>query len=151
MPDWMTHIVVALIFCELFNVKKKSLVLLGALLPDFLVKLHLLLFYLKIPTGFSLYSLHTPFMTLLVSFLIIPFFRYEKRKVFALIYIGAFMHILLDSIQTHYLYGQQLFFPLSMQNISFNLIWPEQSFYVLGFGLILYILIKIYKKHFHKT
>ena len=52
MPDWLSHIIIGLIFAELFNINKKGLVVLGSLLPDFIVKINLppfLFFLMTLP------------------------------------------------------------------------------------------------------
>ena len=46
MPDLMSHLLIGLIIAELFNVKKKSLVLLGTLVPDLLPKINMI--YIKL-------------------------------------------------------------------------------------------------------
>jgi len=50
MPDWISHILIALIIVELFNLKLKSLVLLGSILPDFFFKISTLGLFFNIPT-----------------------------------------------------------------------------------------------------
>ena len=75
MPDLITHIIVGLILAKLLRVKKKSLVLLGAILPDMIYKLSLLGLFFDIPENvfiFGLLPLHSPIgliiTTILISF-----------------------------------------------------------------------------------
>jgi len=78
MPDWMSHLIIGLILAELFNVRKKSLVVLGAFMPDLIAKLDLVLFYFNIKTFASFSYFHTPLMCFLISILIAPLFRYDR-------------------------------------------------------------------------
>ena len=146
MPDWMSHLLIGLIFCELFSVKKKSLLLFGALMPDLISKLFLLSFYLGFNVFFSLGSFHTPIMCFLLSFLIAPLFRYDRIKTVLLINLGLITHFLSDLTMRHFTSGQRLFFPFSMEVYRVDLLWPEQSIYIIMVSLIIYILIRIAKK-----
>ena len=146
MPDLLTHLLIGLILAELFNVKKKSLIILGAIAPDILSKISLLYFYLVIEAPISFNLFHTPFMILLISILIAPLFRYDKFKTIILINIGAISHFLFDLTMKHFtVVGTRLFYPITNANYTFNLIWPEKSFYILIGSLLIYIFIRIIK------
>lgn len=147
MPDLMTHLVFALILAELFSVNKKSLVALGALLPDMISKLGVALFYLKINNLFSFGVFHTPFIIFLVSILIASLFRHSKIKTVSFIALGMLSHFLLDLTMKHFAsLGVRLLFPLTMYNFSFQLIWPDQSIYLLAFAIASYMAILFIKK-----
>ena len=80
----MSHILIALIISELFNIKKKSLVVLGALMPDFFVKIVVLVNFFKLPYDilyWFFYPLHTPIGCILITLLVVPFFRYNQRAI----------------------------------------------------------------------
>ena len=62
MPDLMSHLLIGLILAELLNTKKKSLVVLGALMPDLISKIHLVYFYFGFPHSISFYNFPTPFI-----------------------------------------------------------------------------------------
>lgn len=146
MPDWMSHLLIGLIVAELFNVRKKSLVLLGALLPDLISKFFLLFFYFGILANLSLESFHTPLMCFLLVIITAPLFKYDRAKTVFLINVGLATHFLSDLTMRHFTSGMRLFFPFSMSVYRIDLIWPEQSIYFLIFSLIVYILIKLVKK-----
>ena len=146
MPDWMSHILIGLIFAEAFNIRKKSLVLLGALMPDLISKLFLLFFYLGLPNNIGLGSFHTPIMCFLLSILIAPLFRYSRAKTILLVDIGLATHFLFDLAIRHFTSGMRLFFPFSMKVYRIDLMWPEQSIYLLIFSLIAYIFVKAAKR-----
>lgn len=146
MPDWMSHLLIGLIFCELFNVRKKSLVLLGTLMPDLISKFFLLFFYLGFWNGVTLDSFHTPLLCFLSGILIAPLFRYDMVKTVFLISIGWVTHFLFDLTMRHFTVGIRLFFPFSMNDYKLGLIWPEQSIYVLIAFFVIYVFIKVARK-----
>ncbi len=145
MPDWVSHLLIGLIFVELFNIRKKSLVLLGALMPDLISKLFLLFFYLGFRNIVGLDSFHTPTVCFLMSIFISPLFRYERIRTIFLVNIGLATHFLSDLLIRHFTSGIRLLFPFSMGIYNVGLFWPEQSIYVLMASLIIYILIRVVK------
>jgi len=148
MPDWLSHLLIGLILADLFNIKKKSLVVLGALAPDFLSKIFLIYLHLGLQTPISFGIFHTPFLMLLVSVLIAPLFRYDKLKIILYFNLGAVSHFLSDMTMKHFTgQGTRIFYPITSQNYTFNLIWPEQSIYILIASLAVYLSIKIIKKN----
>lgn len=146
MPDWMSHFLIGLIIAGLFNIRKKSLVLLGALMPDLISKFFLLFFYFGFWDNIGLSSFHTPLLNFLLVILITPLFRYDRVKTIFLISIGLITHFLSDLMLKHFKGGVQLFFPFSMQFYRFNLIWPEQSIYVLMVSFAIYFFVKVAKE-----
>ena len=147
MPGLMLHLLIAVILAEIFNLKKKSLVILGALLPDLLSKWFLIYVHFGIAPSISFVIFHTPIMVFLISLLIAPAFRYNQSKVIGLINLGALSEILSDLTMKHFaIVGSRIFFPFSNANYTFNLIWPEQSIYILIGSFITYLLIRFIKK-----
>jgi len=146
MPDWMSHLLLGLIAAELFSVRKKSLVVLGALMPDLISKFLLLFFYLGFWNNLGLDSFHTPLVSFLLAVLIAPLFRYDRVKTILLIILGLVTHFLSDFMIRHYTSGMRLMFPISMSIYRFDLIWPEQSIYFLMVSFVVYVLIRIVKK-----
>jgi len=148
MPDLMSHLIIGLILAEVFNVRKKSLVVLGAIAPDLLSKFHLIYVYFSLPSTISFVSFHTPLMLFILSILIAFLFRYDKLKTILFFNIGALSHFLSDLTIRHFAgIGTRLFFPFTNKNYSLNLIWPEESLYVLIVSLIVYVSIRIIKKN----
>lgn len=153
MPDWLTHILIALIICELFKIKRKSLVLLGALLPDIIFKGVILGNLFSIPLTnlyWFLMPFHLPTGAFLFTVFLTPFFRYNQKKVFILITIGWISHLLAD-LTAKYLYlftNEQalLLFPFSWKSFSFNLVWPEKYYLVLILSVIIYFTIIVFRK-----
>lgn len=142
MPDLMSHLIIGLILAELFNIRKKSLVVLGAVMPDIFSKIDLIYFFLgKFPV-ISFASFHTPLMCFLLSILIASLFRYSKIKAVLLLSLGSMSHFLADLTMRHFNeFGTRFLFPFSMKNYTLNLIWPEQSIYILVLSLFVYLLI----------
>lgn len=149
MPDLMSHLLIALIIGEIFNIRKKSLLALGALMPDMLSKGHLVYLHLGITPNISFVLMHTPVMVLLLSILIAPLFLYNRLKTILLINSGALTHFLSDLTMRHFtVIGTRIFFPFSMANYTLNWIWPEDSIYVLIAGLLVYAGIRFIKKRY---
>ena len=147
MPDLMSHLLIGLILAELFRIRKKSLVVLGAIAPDLLGKVHLIYFYLKLPPVISFVSFHTPVIVFLISILIAPLFIHNKFKTVLFFNIGAMSHFLSDLTMKHFtIRGSRLFFPFSSDNYSLGLVWPEDSIFILIGCLLIYLIIKIFKK-----
>ncbi len=124
MPDWITHAVAAYLLASGLRIEKKSLVVLGGLLPDLLTKFSVFFRYILSPdelAGFEIF--HTPFVVLLVSLTIAPVFAYDHKKSIALICAGAAFHFLLDSIQRPV--GYMFLWPFSWQPYTFGIIWSE--------------------------
>ncbi len=143
MPDWLTHVIIGLIIIELFNVKKRSLVLLGAVLPDILPKITLLRLFIPLPNiNFGWFSaFHTPFVFFLTTLLIAPIFRYNYKKVVLLLNAGAISHFLSDALLRGFGSGSRLLYPLSYEGFRFNLVWSDQSYLILIPALVIYAII----------
>lgn len=149
MPDWITHILIGLIIAEIFNIKKKSLIVVGSILPDILVKLELLsvLFPVdKYAITWLFNPLHTPLGIVLFSLLLVPLFNFDRYKTYFLLFIGWASHLLSDLINKHVLLGQNLLlFPFSWKNFEIGLIWPDEYYILLVPLAILYSAIVIHK------
>ncbi len=144
MPDLVSHVLIALILCELFNLKPKSLVILGAILPDITQKLYLILpvsdalFWFLIP-------FHTPIGEILLSFIVIQFFSIDRKKSFLLLLLGWSSHFLSDMLSRHFLLGQLLLFPFSWKSFEFGILWFDKYYYILVVLIIIYVGIKTLK------
>ena len=92
MPDLITHVLIGLIICELFNIRRKSLVILGSVLPDLVLKISLLSFFIDFPMKeikWLLIPFHTPVGLILLTIIIILFFRGEYFLNFLPISLGC--------------------------------------------------------------
>lgn len=149
MPDWFTHVLIGLIIAETFNVRKKSLVLIGTVLPDILPKLVLLRLFIPIPNiNYStLKAFHTPFVILIIILLVAPIFKYSYKEIVLLIGTGALSHMLADAALTHFAGGVRLIYPFSMEKYSFNFFWPNESFIIMIPLIFIYITIAMYRKN----
>lgn len=146
-PDLLGHLFIGLILAELFNARKKSLIVLGALAPDLLSKLDLIYFYFDIPKVIQFSSFHTPMMMLLVSILIAPLFRYSGIKTIIGFNIGSMSHFLLDLVNRHFSRsGTRFLFPFSLHNYTLNLIWSDDTIFVLGAVILIYVVLIYLKK-----
>jgi len=152
-PDWLTHIVIALVFAELLDVKKKSVVLVGALLPDLLPKLTLLELFIPIPNWNYQFldAFHVPFVLVLVILLIAPLFRYKYSRIVAWLSLGTLTHLLSDTLLRHFLGGISWLYPFTTDKHTLNWIWPDQSYVVLIPALLVYFIIILMKKRWRKN
>lgn len=151
MPDWVSHILFALIIAELLNTKKKSLIVLGSVLPDIILKFYTveLLLPIKLDTFYWLaYPTHTIVGMLLVAFIMTIFFRYDTKIAFALLSIGGLSHLLLDLTTRYLRYNIQglLLFPFSWASYSLNLFDTEQFWALIFVFIAVYFLIRYIKK-----
>jgi len=154
MPDWITHILIGLIIAEVFNIKRKSLVVIGSILPDILVKLELV----SVLTPVDKYAitwlfnpLHTPIGMILFSLLLVPLFNLGRYKIYFLLFIGWASHLLSDLINKHVLLGQNLLlFPFSWKNFELGLIWPDE-YYILLLPLALTYCVILIHKYYKNT
>lgn len=146
MPDWVSHILIGLIFVELFNIDKKGLVVLGSLLPDFVVKIYLLSFFFPVNETLLFVSAlyHSPIMGLIIPGLLVPFFKYDWKKTYIFITLGFMLHLLADSFTGGYGNGI-LLYPFSYGFFSFNVFWANQYWIILIGSIIAYAIIKFIK------
>ncbi|MFH1317237.1 MAG: hypothetical protein ABII01_06985 [Candidatus Woesearchaeota archaeon] len=153
MPDWISHLLLGLIIAKLFRVKKKSLVLLGAILPDIIFQIYHLSLFFKIPenTEWLLVGFHQPFSLIIISLLIPFFFKYNYFKSFSLITIGWIGHVIIDILNVASFNHAMILLPFSWTVVSFGSFYiAEYLFYILLLGNIYLLLIIIdyfrYKK-----
>ena len=136
MPDWISHILFGLILCHLFSIKKKSLVILGALLPDLIGKLKMLNYLFPgapdwlIPLS-NLW--HTPFPSILSAFLIALFFSYPYLETSILIILGDLSHFLSDGTTKSFIFNGYL-----------PILWADQYYFAIIFFAVLYIILIIF-------
>lgn len=149
MPDWLSHILIGLTVAELFNIDKKGLVVLGSLLPDFIVKVNLLSAFFHVSDNllFVARLYHSPVMGLIIPALIVPLFKYDWKKAYIFIALGFMLHLFADSFTRQY-YNGLLLYPLSTGFFSFHVFWPEQYWIIMVSSLAAYALVKFIKYQF---
>ena len=136
MPDWISHLLFGLIICHLLSIQKKSLVLLGALLPDLIGKLKMLNYLFPgspewiIPIS---NFWHTPLPSFISVLLIALFFSYPYLNSVFLIWLGDVSHFLSDETTKSFLF-----------NGYFPLIWADQYYFAIIFFAITYTLLRIF-------
>jgi len=145
MPDWLSHVIIGLIICEIFNLKPKSLVIFVALLPDFVTKISYLRLFFDIQNlNQYLFIAHTMIGALLITMIILPFFRYPELKVFKLVIIGWISHIFADYLFNFAFEPQYLpFFPFFWQKINIGIIWADYYYVITITSIMIYLIIKL--------
>ena len=149
MPDWISHILIGLIIAEVFKIKKKSLIVLGSLLPDFIVKINLLsaFFHVNDNLLFVTRLYHSPIMAFIIPALVTPLFKFDYKKTYLYIAAGFAAHLLADSITRHFNDGM-LLYPFSHSFFSFNILWPEQYWIALAILAAVYAAIRLgFRRH----
>jgi len=144
MPDLLTHIIIGLIIAKIFNLKK-SLVLIGAILPDMIYKVNLLRYFIHLPENFIQFALlpfHSPIGLIIITILLSYLFRYPKKKTITQISIGWLSHLILDLTNKHFLVNQVYpFLPFIYMPLEVGWFWPHQYYYLLAFSIILLVLL----------
>ncbi|MDP6547557.1 MAG: metal-dependent hydrolase [Candidatus Woesearchaeota archaeon] len=148
MPDWLSHILIGLILSEALGIKKKSLVVLGSLLPDFIVKFYLFSYFIHIPPYILNFTstFHTIFMGFIITAFIAPLFVYDIKKTYLYLNLGYATHIIFDSMTRHFIGGEMLLFPFTDKMFSFGVFWANEYYYVLIPAIIIYLGIMLFKK-----
>lgn len=151
MPDWISHLLIGLILCEVFYIKKgKSLVLLGTLLPDIFLKIKNSALILPLDEGslaWTFMPFHTGTGALVATILILPSFRYDKVKTFLFITLGWISHFASDLMNKHLLVSQMYPIPFSWHTWELGWIHTEQYWIFLLFLIPIYIYVLLIKKH----
>lgn len=152
MPDLITHVLIGLIVCELFNIRRKSLVVLGSVLPDLILKTSLLGFFIDLPMKemkWLLIPFHTTIGLILVTIIIILFFRGEYILNFLLISLGWALHLAADLTNKELFINQLLLlYPFSWKSYELNIFWSNQYWYPMIISLVVYLLIILIKRRF---
>ncbi len=148
MPEWYTHVVIALLLADIIRVDK-LLVVIGALLPDIMLKAELLWTVIQVPQNmeWALIPFHSPLGAILGGAFVATLFAKNKTQVFGLLVLGIISHISLDQLlNKHFMIGQSLlFFPFSWAYYELGFLWSDE-FYITAVAssllAVLYVVIK---------
>jgi hypothetical protein len=150
MPDWIVHLSIALLIAVIFKIKNWKLILAGAVLPDIsriLLMISNFLGFDEIKSFLILNPLHTPFISFLMSMSIATIFNGFLKNLF-LIYLGVFIHFVLDLLQFAGAFGHMLFYPFYFKEFSFNLFYAGRIIFpILGFIILLISLYYLKEKN----
>lgn len=125
MPEWITHVALAFALASAAGVRKKSLALVGAILPDVLSKIAFpAAFLVGTEAADSVFGIgHTPIVSLLASIVIASLLPGKLSNSLKLLSLGWASHFALDALQGPF--GQQLLWPFSNQQFGFFLWWSD--------------------------
>lgn len=133
MSDWIGHLIFAATVGLFLKTERKSVLYLGALLPDIASKFHLLSIFLPLDKQFwdaMTYPSHTFLGIILLSvgvgICFAALYRFDWVKSSMLVLIGCVSHLFLDLFNLHYasLRGT-LFFP-SLLNLEIGPLLPHE-------------------------
>ena len=155
MPDWLAHILVAWILCNILGIKFKffskentAIVMVGALIPD-IVKVGLIFDFLGMDVWDFIAPLHTPIGSMLSAALLSLLFE-ERKRIFYLLIFGAALHFALDFLLMHVSGGMLLLFPFSWGEWQLGVIQCD-NYYVALIALILACVIYILSRDITKA
>jgi len=130
LPDWISHIAIAYSLAVLLKIKRRELVVAGALLPDVFkafIPLGALIGYGQtFFIGNYLAPLHTLLGVTLSALLVATFFQ-DMKKVLPLLLLGAYTHLSLDSLLYPFGYENWFLWPFFTFK-SRGILWPDSLF-----------------------
>jgi hypothetical protein len=133
MPDWLTYVLSAWVMCEIATIlglgrarRYVGVAAVGSVIPDLVKPFYLL----KGFAGIDLIAFSVPFATPVGSILVVGlvslyFARREARNAFAFLLGGTIIHLVWDILLHPYGGGTLVFFPFSMEQYAFGLIWSD--------------------------
>ncbi len=136
MPDLLTHFVTAYGAREIEARRRLSYwFLIGAVLPDVLTRPTTIV----MPSSFWItMPFHTPIGLLLICVMVSLLVTGRIRSgVFFNLLIGSYLHLALDILQAHIAGSYYLFFPFSWKSFEVDLMWPEDSLYLMPVWVLL--------------
>lgn len=149
MPDLMTHILIGLIICDIAGIKRKSLVLIGSILPDLLLKGIILSPLLNLPfmdLKWLLVPLHNPAGLIFVTCIICLIFTKDHLRIYGLIALGWASHLAADLTNKEiYMNQLMLLYPFSWKAFEMNIFWSNQFYYTIIIAALIYAAIRIVK------
>lgn len=153
MPDLITHFAAAYILKVPSRWSRFRVPFyLGAILPDLLSRPFYILYP---PATYTVYSLHTPVVSVIACFLIAQFFEGEIRSRIRTNFLsGIALHFGLDFLQKHVIVPYYWFFPFSWKTFELGLFWPEDSLRLVPLWISIVLIIEVtvqVKKRIKKT
>jgi len=126
MPDLFAHFASGYLISRVSRLRKHTaLLVLGVVLPDILTRIPEIILdrLLGIPVFHFVIIFHSPFSLLIVSFIISLTFELRIRfTAFLLIFLGSFLHVVLDLMQKQFGEGVYMpYFPFSFETFQLGL------------------------------
>ncbi|MBU1110975.1 hypothetical protein KKB83_05170 [Patescibacteria group bacterium] len=141
MPDLSVHLLTTYIANHKLKLEP-YLVLVGAMFPDILGRVFIVLWPQNYVLNWVSVLLHSPILVLLGVYLAVMLFRESERKVcFLALSIGALGHLLLDMLQRHYRPSYYWFFPFTFRTFEIPLFWSDEFVLTIPFWFLLTVLI----------
>ena len=129
---------IALIIAEVFKIRKRSLLVLGSLLPDLISKVYLLNYFFKLPDWltFGTYAFHKFLPGIFAGMLIAYLFRKHLWKAIVLIPMGVVLHLSADYTTIHFFLTKRWY----------HILWADQYWIALIITGMVYLLVLFIKK-----
>jgi membrane-bound metal-dependent hydrolase YbcI (DUF457 family) len=121
MPDWVSHLGTAYLGARVARVQETQLVLLGAVLPDLLFPIFVVIELCGLPVSPALFAYVAPFHSATVIALLslaIALLHVHPGRCFLFIGMGATTHFVLDAVATDIDCGMRLLYPFSFRSWS---------------------------------
>ncbi len=145
MPDLITHTL--FVYPLKYRYQKAVIfILLGSILPDLVGRIPGIIFPDSNPVGWYQTAVHTPFVLLLLTYIISLLFpETQRKKVFMFILAGVASHLFLDLFQKNLNFGYLWFFPFSFSSFQIPLIWPDETIFLIPVFIVFNLIIFVVK------
>lgn len=146
MPDWIAHLGFAFLLAYALRIKRKELVVIGALVPD-IVRVFEFFPVFGNSTFFAALPFHGLLLPLFISGAICAFFveGINYRKSLALMYLGVLTHLFLDGLMLYTVAGVRSFIPFSFERFWLLNIVPSEDFSLAILAVIIIAVVMIYE------
>ncbi len=146
MPDWIAHLGFAFLLAYALKIKRKELVVIGALIPD-IVRIFDFFPLFGNSTFFAALPFHGLLLPLFISGIICAFFieGINYKKSLALMYLGVLTHLFLDGLMLYTVAGVRPLIPFSFERFGLLNIVPSEDFSLAILAVIIIAVVVIYE------
>src|SRR3989338_10934392 len=147
MPDWIAHLGFAFLLAYALKIRRKELVVIGALIPDIVRIFDFIGQLLGTSSFFAALPFHGLLLPLFISGIICAFFieGISYKKGLALVYLGVLTHLLLDGLMLYTIAGVRPFIPFSFLRVGFLNIVPSEDFSLAILAVVIIAVVVIYE------
>ena len=147
MPNTLTHIAVnGFISKSIFKNSDLLWIYLGCVIPDFpWISMKVIELLSSNLNGYDVKAyaiVQASFLFCIILSASFALIGRNRVRVFLILILGSFLHLILDSMQIKWANGINLFAPFSWEMVSFNLFWPENNitYFLTISGILFFIL-----------
>ncbi len=147
MPDWIAHLGFAFLLAYALRIRRKELVVIGALIPDIVRIFDFIEPLAGTSTFFAALPFHGLLLPLFISGIICAFFieGINYKKAVALMYLGSLTHLFLDGLMLYTVAGVRALIPFSFGRFGLLNIVPSEDFSLAILAVIIIAVVVIYE------